>query len=113
MAALKRLWTKSAVQMSKYQLKSLCGGRARSPGSLRTPLFAQDVAKAFADAQAKRHDADYDLNKVLSATDARLIRLRVRRAIKSWRDATAKDDKDFKTSLCMLMLLKGQLRKET
>jgi hypothetical protein len=81
--------------------------------SLRTPLFAQDVAKAFADAQAKRHDADYDLNKVLSATDARLIRLRVRRAIKSWRDATAKDDKDFKTSLCMLMLLKGQLRKET
>jgi len=81
-------------------------------GSLPTPSFAQDIAKAFADAQAKRHDADYDLNKALSSTDARLTRLRVKRAIAGWRNATSDSDRDFKKSLCILMLLRGHLRKE-
>jgi hypothetical protein len=82
------------------------------PGRLQPPAFAQDIATAFADAQVKRHDADYDLNKAMSVTDARLIRLRVRMAIKAWRSATTAGDRDFKSGLCMLMLLKGQLRKE-
>jgi cytochrome P450 len=89
----------------------------RTPGAalarpVSSPLFAQNMAKAFSDAQAKRHDADYDLNKVLSETDARLLRNRAKRAIRDWRSARAVGDRDFKRSLCMLMLLKGQLRKE-
>ena len=79
-------------------------------GPVAPPPFAQRMAAAFFDAQAKRHDADYDLNKALSETDARLLRSRVDRAIVDWRNAKTATDKDFKTALCMLMLLKGKLR---
>jgi hypothetical protein len=79
-------------------------------GAVASPAFAQAVARAFADAQAKRHDADYDLNKTLSEADARLLRARIRRVIKDWRGAKTPADKDFKHALCLLMLLKGQLR---
>jgi hypothetical protein len=82
-------------------------------GRLQPPLFARNVARAFADAQAKRHDADYDLNKGLSVIDARLTKDRVGAAITDWRSATTAADRDFKDSLCMLMLLKGQLRKDS
>lgn len=78
--------------------------------SVPSPAFVQDLAKAFLDAQAKRHDADYDMNKPLSETDARLLRTRVRKVIKGWRAATSAADKDFKHALCVLILLKGQLR---
>lgn len=81
-------------------------------GPVASPMFVQNVARAFSDAQAKRHDADYDLNKALSETDARLLRVRVERAIADWRRATSAGEKDFKHALCMLMLLNGQLRKE-
>src|SRR5207245_993627 len=50
-------------------------------GPVATPPFVQNLAKAFLDSQAKRHDADYDLNKQLSETDARLLRMRVTRVI--------------------------------
>lgn len=83
-----------------------------SADSVPSPLFAQALAKAFADAQAKRHDADYDMNKALSEADARLLRLRVRRAIRDWRSATTAADRDFKRALSVLMLLRGQLRRE-
>lgn len=79
-------------------------------GAVPSPVFVQDLAKAFLDAQAKRHDADYDMNKSLSETDARLLRTRVRKVIKTWRAATSAADKDFKNALCVLILLKGQLR---
>jgi len=82
------------------------------PGPLPSPIFARNFAKTFSDAQSQRHDADYDLNKALTATDARLIHTRVMDAIAEWRDAKSVDDRDFKHSLCMLMLLKGQLRRE-
>jgi hypothetical protein len=82
------------------------------PGTVPSPLFVQNLAKAFFDAQAKRHDADYDLNKALSETDARLLTTRVKRAISGWRQAIAAADKDFKHALCVLMLLKGQIRRE-
>jgi hypothetical protein len=79
-------------------------------GAATIPLFAQTIAKAFADAQAKRHDADYDLNKSFSEIDAQILRVRVRRAITGWRAAKSRSDRDFKHALCVLMLLKGRLR---
>jgi uncharacterized protein (UPF0332 family) len=85
-------------------------GSATGPVTL--PLFVQDLAKAFADAQAKRHDADYDLNKVLSERDARLLIVRVQRVIAAWRAATGADDRNFKDAVCILFVLKGQLRPE-
>jgi len=76
------------------------------------PLFAQNLARAFIDAQTKRESADYDLNEPLSETDARVLRLRVRRAIGNWRAANTSADRDFKHALYILILLKGQLRQE-
>jgi len=80
--------------------------------SVAAPAFAVDFARAFSDAQAKRLDADYDLNKPLSEADARLLRLRVRRVIDRWKRATSQADRDFKHALCLLIVLKGQLRSE-
>ena len=76
------------------------------------PQFAIDLANAFCDAQTKRHDADYDLNKQLNEADARLVLLNVERAIAGWKRASATADRDFKQSLSVLLLLKGQLRKD-
>ena len=86
-------------------------GLARPP--LAAPPFAQNLARAFIDAQTKRESADYDLNEPLSETDARLLRLRVRRVISRWRAASTPADRDFKRALSILILLKGQLRQET
>ena len=77
-----------------------------------TPLFVQTLAKTFIDAQAKRHDADYDLNTPLSENDARLPRSRVKRAIDEWRAASNLSDRDMKSAICTLILLKGQLRSD-
>jgi hypothetical protein len=84
--------------------------RGHAGGAVATPIFVQNLAKTFIDAQAKRHDADYDLNTPLSENDARLLRSRVRRAISGWRAATAPADRDMKAAICTLILLKGQLR---
>ena len=74
------------------------------------PPFAKDMARAFADAQTKRIDADYDLNKPLSEADARLLRTRVSRVRRGWSGATLASDRDFKHALCLLILVKGRLR---
>lgn len=74
------------------------------------PRFARNLARTFADAQTKRHDADYDMNKALGELDARLLQSRVKDAIALWRGARSQDDRDFKHALSILMLLKGQLR---
>jgi hypothetical protein len=81
-------------------------------GPVAPPAFAQSLANAFIDAQKKREGADYDLNEPLSETDARLLRLRVRRVIKSWRAARSRSDRDFKRALAILILLKGKLRQD-
>jgi uncharacterized protein (UPF0332 family) len=81
-------------------------------GTVTPPSFAQDLARAFADAQAKRHDADYDLNKLISEVDARLLHARVKRVIATWSTANGTADRDFKQALCVLFLLKGTLRAE-
>lgn len=83
-----------------------------APGSAPSPAFARNLANVFSDAQAKRHDADYDLNKTMSEADARLLRTRVKRVISGWRQATGAADRDFKHALCILMLLRGQLRRD-
>src|SRR5205085_988122 len=82
-------------------------------GPVASPLFLQNLAKAFSDAQVKRHDADYNLNEPLSEADARLLRARVERAIVAWENANSAADKDFKYAVFLLMLLKGQLRQST
>jgi hypothetical protein len=88
----------------------------RSPtaaaGPVAPPPFVRNLANVFADAQAKRHDADYDLNRPLSESDARLLRTRARRVIAAWRAANTAADRDFKRALCVLIVLKGQLRAE-
>ena len=76
------------------------------------PPFARDMALAFQDAQAKRHDADYDLNKALFVDDAELLIERVEAAIAGWREARMDSDKDFKRAFWLLMLMKGQLRRD-
>jgi hypothetical protein len=57
----------------------------RPPGitlpPVAAPLFVRNLANAFVDAQAKRHDADYDMNKLLSELDARLLSTRARSVI--------------------------------
>lgn len=84
--------------------------KGHAGGNVATPLFVQTLAKTFIDAQAKRHDADYDLNTPLSENDARLLRSRVKRAIDGWRAASTAADKDMKAAISTLVLLKGQLR---
>ena len=81
-------------------------------GGATPPLFVIGMAKAFADAQTKRLDADYDLNKPLSAGDARVLRARVRRVIGTWRAANSISDRDFKRALCLLVLPNGKLKTE-
>ena len=81
-------------------------------GLLPSPSFAQNMARAFEGAQAQRHDADYDLNKPLSAADARRTRHGVKTAIAAWRAANSSADRDFKKSLCLLMLLGDHLRRD-
>jgi hypothetical protein len=82
-------------------------------GPIIPPPFAKGLANVFDDAQRKRLDADYDLNETLSEADARLLIERVKRSVEAWRAATSEADKDFKHALCVLMLLKGQLRLES
>ena len=83
---------------------------ASAIGPLPVPRFVRDLATAFADAQSKRHDADYDLNASLSEGDARAVVSRIRLAIVGWRAANAQDDKDFKHMLSILLLLQGKLK---
>ena len=82
------------------------------PGPVRVSRFMRDLARAFSDAYTKRQDADYNLNESLSAADARLLRSRARRTIRAWRAAHSAADKDAKNALCVLILLKGQLRSD-
>jgi hypothetical protein len=81
-------------------------------GPVAPPAFVRNIANAFVDAQDQRLEADYDLNAALSEADARVLAYRVKTSIDAWRAATGDADRDFKHALCVLMLLKGQLRSE-
>jgi hypothetical protein len=78
--------------------------------SAPSPNFARELASVFADAQAQRHDADYNMNVSFSRYDARTLLDRVERAIRGWTAATSAKDREFKHALYILMLLKGKLR---
>jgi hypothetical protein len=77
------------------------------PGS---PPFARTMAQIFSRAQDQRHEADYDLNAALSETDALILAAEVEAAIGEWQQARTDPDRNFKSALCLLMLLKGELR---
>jgi hypothetical protein len=77
---------------------------------MSAPQFAQAIARTFLDAQAKREEADYDRNAVFSETDARVLRVRVKKTIRLWRVATSPSDRDFKRAFAVLVLLGGKLR---
>jgi hypothetical protein len=81
-------------------------------GDVVAPAFARELAVVFSDAQAKRHDADYDRNSRLSELDATVLIDRVEKCVRVWRSANSASDRDFKHALCVLMLLKGQLRRD-
>jgi hypothetical protein len=53
--------------------------RGIAAGPVAPPGFARNLAIAFSDAQAKRHDADYDLNKLISEAADRRPGLRLER----------------------------------
>lgn len=74
------------------------------------PAFARSMAQTFSRAQDQRHEADYDLNAALSETDALILAAEIETAIADWLDARTDADRDFKSALCLLMLLKGELR---
>jgi hypothetical protein len=73
-------------------------------------LLPSCFAKIFTDAQQKRHDADYDLNKSLSEADADFLLRRAGRAIDEWRAATSPADRDLKHMIAILLLLQGRLK---
>jgi len=102
-------FSRASVDQSVAEFVRPAGSAA---ANVPSPQYAQDIAKAFSDAQAKRHDADYDLNRRLSERDAALLAVRVTNAIAEWRAAKAPADRDFKHALCSLMLLRGRLREQ-
>ena len=81
-------------------------------GMAGAPPFVRSFANAFIDAQAKRHEADYDLNANLSESDAKLLAARAKHEIQAWRAATSDADRDFKHALCILLVLTGKWRPE-
>lgn len=87
------------------------GGTAAT-GAIGAPPFARAMARTYTDALAKREDADYNLNEKLSESDARLLLSRARTAIAQWKAADQQADREFKKALLLLMVTKGQLRRE-
>jgi hypothetical protein len=106
-AALEK-FRKPNVDQSVADFMRGAGGNAM----VASPPYTQNLATAFCDSQAKRHDADYNLNEPLSERDAKLLAARIENAINDWRAAITPVDRDFKHALCMLMLLKGNLREK-
>ena len=118
---LARSFTHAGMKLTLKKIKGSKVDRSledflRPPGfraeAVPTPAFAQEMAATFIDAQAKRHDADYDLNVPLNETDARAFHKRCGDAIKGWQKAMKADERDFKDALAIVMLLKGQVRKD-
>ncbi len=99
----------NAVEKSVANFLKPVGAAA---GPVAAPAFVRTIANAFVDAQEKRLEADYDPSETLSEEDARVLADRVKAGIDGWRAATSDADRDFKQALCVLMLLKGQLRLE-
>ena len=87
--------------------------RGVADGDVLSPAFARTMARAFSDSLTQRQDADYNLNAEMGEADARLLITQIRRAMEAWRAANSSSDNDFKHALCLLMILRGQLRQES
>jgi hypothetical protein len=111
-AGMKRALDKISGAKVHDSVKEFLRPRRATATDFPAPDFARFLAKAFSELQVKRHEADYDLNAPIGKVDARITILRVTAAISYWQKAGTDDDKDFKHALCMLMLLKGELRRE-
>ncbi len=95
------------------QLDAAVADFVRHPRAVQpVPPFARDLAVVFCDAQAKRHDADYDMNAALSEADALLLIRRVEHVIGQWLAANDAVSRDFKHAVSLLLLFKGRLRTE-
>ena len=70
------------------------------------------MARVFSDVLGLRHEADYDLTKDFVAADASALITRVRKVIAEWRAADTQADLDFKQALSVLIMLRGQLRRD-
>jgi uncharacterized protein (UPF0332 family) len=109
-AGMRTAFSKLRNQLVESSVEDIMRPGAQPGGPVVTPAFVREMAKCFADAQAKRTDADYDMNKPLSELDASLLLSRVEAAIGNWRTATSAQDKEFKHAVYLLMLMKGQIR---
>jgi hypothetical protein len=112
-SGIKNAFDKISGSSVDLSVAELLRPRRLSSARFAAPSFARELARTFADLQAKRHEADYDLNTPIGAADAHLAITRVIRVVGAWRAADTQGDRDFKHALSMLMLLKGQLRRET
>lgn len=81
-------------------------------GRVPTPVFVRSFARTFLDAYAKREGADYDRNESLSLTDATILLQRADDVMRAWKAANSAPERDFKHALYILMLLKGQLKRD-
>jgi hypothetical protein len=109
-AGMRMAMGKVAGKVVDDSVRALFQATGLAPGPVNVPRFAREMAKVFLDAQTKREAADYNLAARFSVDDARVLRSRVRGAIRRWQDANTASDKDFKHCLNVLLLVKGQLR---
>jgi hypothetical protein len=109
-AGMKTAMGKMAGKTVDASVQTLFQAAGASSDVIVVPRFAREMAKIFIDAQTKREAADYHLADKFNADDARVLRSRVGGAIKQWQEADTPSDRDFKHCMCVLLLMKGQLR---
>jgi uncharacterized protein (UPF0332 family) len=107
-AALKRVMFEVASPSLKKSSATFLGV-ANHLGRAPAPAFARELGAVFADAQSKRHEADYDLNARLTLSDAQALIERARAAIAAWESAADQNDRDFKHLFAIYMLIQGKV----
>jgi hypothetical protein len=110
-AGLRTAFGKAAGAFVDRSVADLVRGAGSPGGRMVSPPFIRRLATVFLTAQSLRHDADYDLNRPISAVEAHLLADEVEAAMSDWITRPPSDN-DLKRALCLLMLLKGQLRRE-
>jgi hypothetical protein len=111
-AGLRTTFNKIRGPNVDQSIEDFLRGANAAPGPVASPAFARNLAHVFLDARTKREDADYDRNEDLSASDAAALIGRVGDVIRDWDAATTLAARDFKHGLYLLMLVKGQLRRD-
>lgn len=96
-AGVKSALDKVRGTMVDPSVAAFLGSPTAANDAVATPRFVRDLARAFLDAQAKRHDADYDMNKKLGEADARLLHSRVRDVVRLWRASQTAAEREAST----------------